>query len=459
MTKDNVAGELDEKQTQIAYTQAKTIADAANISAVNDSQFVFFAAFDGTRNDMKNVALSGNALDTNVAQLYNQARKIVEANKDGNLSAGYYPGHGTDGSLVASAWLPFQVTQETVNSAQKAYDEFASEASVWLKKHPKGEVTTAITAFSRGGATAAVFTHMLYKDGLIDPETKEVLIPPGKVGVSAGVIFDPVATGVAANVAFAPNVKNIAVIRAENEYRYLFQAVDYNNQPGIHIFTAMGNHCGIGGGYDNGLGALYLEAATRYLQKSGLHIAEVDISRRLDPTAPLLVYDESGTKPDQARNPLNQEQNQGQWSVYAYFKKGAVTQAERLLDNITQPAQEKILAESTVKDFVLYNKQHAIEILTEDQSKAKVYLEEAPEQAIKKHPDLFGALSLKASFLREISDQTINNQQFLIKQFDTRMVANIERGLVPLTPTSMQDLDCTASHSVGDVATMQAKFN
>ena len=323
MANNNIAGELDEKQTEVAYAQARAIADAAEVGAIRSNQFVFFAAFDGTRNDMGDVELSGNPLDTNVAQLYEQVRKVAEDDQGGNLKAGYFPGHGTEGSLVASAWLPVKVTQETINSAQKAYNQFSKEASAWLKDHPDGEVTTAITSFSRGGATAAVFTHMLYRDGLIDPETKKVLIPPGQVGVSAGVIFDPVTTGVGANVAFAPNMKNIVVLQAQNEYRYLFKAVDYAGHAGMTTVPAFGNHCGIGGGYDNGLSALYLEAATIFLQKSGLAIAEVDPSRRLDPKAPLLVYDESGSTQEKTNNPLNQGQAHGQWDVYGYFTSGA----------------------------------------------------------------------------------------------------------------------------------------
>lgn len=177
---NNIAGELSEKQTQIAHAQARAIADSASVGAIDDNKFVFFAAFDGTRNDMKDVKLSGNPLDSNVAQLYKQADKVVKANPEGNLRAHYYPGHGTNGALVASDWLPAQVTQEAIDTAQKAYNQFSKQASAWLKEHPNGEITTAITSFSRGGATAAVFTHMLYKNGLIDPETEEVLYRPVK---------------------------------------------------------------------------------------------------------------------------------------------------------------------------------------------------------------------------------------------------------------------------------------
>jgi len=448
---NNIAGELSEKQTQIAHAQARAIADSASVGAIDENKFVFFAAFDGTRNDMKDVKLSGNPLDSNVAQLYKQADKVVKANPEGNLRAHYYPGHGTNGALVASDWLPAQVTQEAIDTAQKAYNQFSKQASAWLKEHPNGEITTAITSFSRGGATAAVFTHMLYKNGLIDPETEEVLIPPGQVGVSAGVIFDPVTTGVDANVAFAPNVKNVAVIRAENEYHYLFKAVDYAIQNGINIFPAIGNHCNIGGGNDNdGLGALYLEAATRYFQKSGLNIADVDPSRRLDSNASLLVFDESGTTNDMDRNPLNQEQRCGKWDVYAHFTSGAEKQPARLLDKVAQPAQVQQLTDSILTDFILYNKQHAIEIKAENQEKAKVYLEESQEEVLKNHPDLLGAYSLKTALLIAVADRPASTKEALVNYFDTVMVANIERGNLSIFK---QDLDIATAN---DIAAMQA---
>ncbi len=393
---------------QVAYTQARAIADAAEVGVIRSSQFVFLAAFDGTRNDMNDVKFSGNPLDTNVAQLYRQAHQTDLANPEGNLKTGYYHGHGTESSLVASAWLPVKVTQETINSAQKTYGEFASEVSKWLKKNTDGEVTTAITSFSRGGATVAVFTHthMLYRDGLIDPETKKVLISPGQVGVSAGVIFDPVTTGVEANVAFAPNVKNIVVIRGENEYRYLFKGVDYANQAGIRILPATGNHCNIGGGYKHdGLGDLYLDVATQYLQKSGLKIAEVDISRRFDPKTKLAVYAESGTQQYEVCNPLNQEQKRGQWDVCARFTIGTEYQPTRLLDDVAKPAQIKESIDGMVKDFTLYDKKHSIEIKDANQEKVRIYIEKSPEEALKLHPDLLGAFSFRAALLNDIANR------------------------------------------------------
>lgn len=53
-----IAGELNEAQTARALTQAQAIAEAAEAGAVRKNQFVFFAAFDGTRNDKGDVELS-----------------------------------------------------------------------------------------------------------------------------------------------------------------------------------------------------------------------------------------------------------------------------------------------------------------------------------------------------------------------------------------------------------------
>jgi len=428
-----IAGELNEAQTERALAQAQAIAEAAEPSAIKKEQFVFFAVFDGTRNDKKDVELSGNPEDTNVAQLFEQA---VSANKDNkNFGKGYYSGHGTEGTELFSEALPIQVSKEAIRTATNAYNDFARQASDWLKEHPGGDVTTAITSFSRGGGTAAVFTQLLYKNGLIDPGTKEQLIPPGQVGVSAGVIFDPVTTGQEGNVAFAPNVKNIAVIRAENEYRYLFKAVDYAGQPGIIIIDATGNHCNIGGGYQSdGLGNLYLGAATEFLKKSGLNIADVDPSRHFEEGTKLAVYNESGLTREQASSFMSEYTQRGKWDVYSYFDPNAETQAKRLLDKVAQPAKTIQTEDGTArKEFKLYNGQQAIESQSLGE-KARVYLLEAPEKAISKHPDLLGAYMLRDIAVQKVANEPIEIQQKVLAQFDWNVIANIEQGKPPAAP-------------------------
>jgi hypothetical protein len=430
-----IAGELNEAQTERVLAQAQAIAEAAETSAIKKEQFVFFAAFDGTRNDMRDIELSGNPEGTNVAELYKQADKTIQANPDGNLRAGYYVGHGAEGTEQFSEALPIQVTKEAIRTAEKAYNNFAKQASDWLKEHPDGDVTTAITSFSRGGGTAAVFTQLLYQNGLIDPKTKEQLIPPGQVGVSAGVIFDPVTTGQDGNVAFAPNVKNIVVIRAENEYRYLFKAVDYAGQPDIKIIDAAGNHCNIGGGYQkDGLGNLYLGAATEFLQKSGLNIADVDSSRRFEAGTKLTVYNESGLTREQAHSFFSAHKNRGQWDVYGYFDPNTETQTKRLLDKAAQPAQIMQAEEGTQqKTFKLYNGQQMIESQRLGE-KARIYLEQPSEKAISMHPELLGAFILREITLKNIADMPTVTQQQVLARFDMNVVANIEQGKLPHAP-------------------------
>jgi hypothetical protein len=272
-----------------AQQQVRAIVDAARPDVVStNNQFVFFAAFDGTKNDL---TTSGHAKNTNVAQLFTQADAATKAIP--NLHANYYAGPGTPGTLTESAWLDKAVTDQVKIAAEKAYADFARQASLWLETHPGGSATAVLTSFSRGVASAAIFSQLLNDKGLINPiAPHEVLIPPGQVKVSAGVIFDPVATGVKVNIAFPPNVSNVVNIRAQDDYRQLFKAVNYSAQKCVKTIAMLGNHCDIGGGYDNGIAALTLQAATDFFRKSGLQIGDVDISRRFAGVNSIAIHTE-----------------------------------------------------------------------------------------------------------------------------------------------------------------------
>ncbi len=427
-----IAGELTEKQTARALGQADKIANSADSTAIKKEQFVFFAAFDGTRNDRGDVKLSGNPEDTNVAELYMQARKVELKNPNRNFKTGYYNGHGTKGTLTASAWEPGQVTREAIRTANKAYNEFARAASDWLKDHSDGDVTTAITSFSRGGGTAAIFSQLLYEKGLIDPKTKQQLIPPGQVGVSAGVIFDPVTTGQDGNVAFAPNVKNIAVLRAENEYRYLFKGVDYHGQEGVKIFDVTGNHCNVGGGYQHdGLGNLYLGAATQFLQNSGLPIADVDPSR-LYKGEKLVAYNESGLTKEDAYLVFLDQQKHGQWDVSGYFDPNAEQQPKRLLNrDSAHPPKTIQSGQDNIKDFKLYDGSHMIETRDELTDKVRVFREKSPDEALKKHPELLGAYQLREMMLGEANYLPKQSQQIIRDSIDQTIISMIQQNRLP----------------------------
>ena len=270
--------ELNKTQIQSIYDEnvkgAQDIENAARAGSVTPGAFVFFAAFDGTNNDMNNLA--GDRFCSNVGQLWTQYR--VSGNR--NLGGGYYPGLGTAGKPTKETWLAPAVTEGVIRTAKAAYEDFALQGSEWLGAQPNGAVTVVITGFSRGTASAAIFAQLVYQKGLVSDG--RVLVRPGKVSIGAGVLFDPVSTGVKGNLACPPIAGNVVVLKALNEYRQFFKAVNYPKQADLVTNLALyGNHCDVGGGYDNGLAALSLEAATRFFQKSGLSISNVPEARKV----------------------------------------------------------------------------------------------------------------------------------------------------------------------------------
>lgn len=338
---------------QAAINQKNDIANKAEVGLIRENQFIFFAAFDGTSNSY--IPSNGDTQNTNVAQLYDQARNAALSNP--NLATGYESGPGTEGTLTASAWLTPQVTRQVAIAAENMYTKFNQLAADWIKNNPDSDVranpgdyiTTALTAFSRGAASAAVFSQLVATRGVTDPITGKVLVPAGQVDVSSGVIFDPVTTGVSGNLAFA-NSENIIVLKAAHEFRYLFKSTDYSAQDGVQVFEVIGNHCNTGGCYDNSLGALYLEGATKFFQLSGLSISNVDPSRQFDPTERMVIYDEVGSYDSSGRLVR-------QWDTSGTYKTGASSQPERLTDHKASVLPSQISYEgSTVNEtFIMYS--------------------------------------------------------------------------------------------------------
>jgi hypothetical protein len=281
--------------------QAERIVAAAVPGAMKDG-FAYFAAFDGTNNDMEN---PGSPQNTNVAQLWGQYRNAF--GDDARFGGGYFAGPGATGTPSRDSWWPPDVEQRIAATARTAYEDLCRQASAWLRDNPGRPVSVALAAFSRGCASAARFTQML-AGGIADPARPGAAVAPGKLVLSAGVLFDPVMTGVRPALEFQPNAGSIVDIVACDEYRELFLGANYYSHPGIVVERMRGNHCDIGGSYDNGLAAVALDAATRFLRASGLTLAAVHPSRVMD-RAQLALHDEN----------VDDYGNE-QWSTYGSFE-------------------------------------------------------------------------------------------------------------------------------------------
>ena len=326
----SVAGVLSPTQLAQAQSQSQAITNAAKTGAITSSQFVYFAAFDGTNNDKNHLDIGGNPMSTNVAQLFDQLAQTT------NFKGGYFSGVGTPGTPFGSSAVP---TKGIVEIAERAYSDFAEKAAAWLTApgNAGGSVTTALTSFSRGYGSAAMFSQMLYERGLKDPGTGQVLIPAGQIGVSAAVNFDPVTTGIAGSLGMAPNATNVVTVIAQNEYRDLFRGADLSSQSGNTLLYMLGNHSGIGGGYDNGTGALALQGATGFFQASGLGIGNVPTERQFATGQPVKIYDEA----------INSFGNRI-WESYSTFAQGGV----RAFDRVMKPLSSQLFDDGST--FVSY---------------------------------------------------------------------------------------------------------
>jgi hypothetical protein len=226
---------------------------------------VFLASFDGTDNDLT-ATQSGDKFPTNVSQLSTEYDSAAGSNPNYYLAGRYVAGPGTEGTPVGSEGVMGPVTEAAVAAANNAYSALVTQAQAWLATG--GSVQVYLDSFSRGDAAAAIFSQMLFEQGIV--VNNKVLVAPGRMGVEAGILFDPVTSGDLGNLAFAPDDSHLVDIQAANEYRSWFAATDYTSFSNIKTVSMDGNHADIGGGYDNGIDAITLQAATNFFDDSGL---------------------------------------------------------------------------------------------------------------------------------------------------------------------------------------------
>lgn len=276
-----------EAATVRAQVNAIAHAPVPALDIESGRHFVYVAHFDGTNNDktrpeLAGGAVSGEAFSTNIG-LWSDLTEALERSNRRNFGTLYEKGVGTHSG--ENSWeAGFDPTASMKATARRAYLDFSKQASRWLAKHPEVNPEEALqvvgTGFSRGSGTLAIFSQLLYENGLVDPKTGTVLVPPGRLGLTAALALEPVTTGYMGNDAFSPTSKNIVAPRALNEYRTAFKSAAHGGHPEVTIPVVAGNHCDIGGGNDHGIGAMVGEAGLEWFRRSGLPLGDLPAARR-----------------------------------------------------------------------------------------------------------------------------------------------------------------------------------
>jgi len=170
------------------------------------------AHFDGTLNDKDK--LKKGERQTNVANLSD----LMEPHVNENFVSHYRPGVGTQNSGFLRGWrASVSPSKDMRRIASEVYEQFREDASKWLRNHPDADPATSLkvmaTGFSRGGVTMAMFSQLLYEKGL-ETENGKILVPPGVLCLSGGIVYDPVSKGYKGNAAFSPTSRNITEVQA-----------------------------------------------------------------------------------------------------------------------------------------------------------------------------------------------------------------------------------------------------
>jgi len=232
--------------------------------ASNPHKRVFFAAFDGTGNDM-----NSDERQTNVGRAVDGLIDAFERRRH-QVGLNYLAGIGTqENPIVRVADQAIGATYDS--KIEEMYMLFIGQAAEWHQRDPNAQISLASIGFSRGAVQAAGFARLVHERGIQDPEgihhvrgeggrmeivfTRPPLVPPGQVAQVLG-LFDPVATGVPSldDVRLPPSVLSAFQITAEDERRDLFPGMDIvpRGLSEDHRFLNVvvgGSHCDIGGGY------------------------------------------------------------------------------------------------------------------------------------------------------------------------------------------------------------------
>jgi len=152
---------------------------------VKPGPFTYFAAIENARNDLDDSRPIGpRAQGRSVGQRWDQYRTAQEGNP--NLGGNYYPSPATAGTKIGPELRPWQATPEAIRTGEMIYKDFTNQFSEWLRNNPSANPLTDIkivTQHNDPGVNAKiVFAQNLFQEGISDPITGRLTVPPGVLG-------------------------------------------------------------------------------------------------------------------------------------------------------------------------------------------------------------------------------------------------------------------------------------
>ncbi len=252
-----------------AREQLKSFEEPVLLHVDDPHERIFFAALDGTRNDLIN--------DPDHATNVGLIAKQIQASKDPRISVGYVDGTGTQLHRTFARIFDGARGYTVDERAEEMYRQLIDKCWKWKQEDPEAKISVASVGFSRGGEEVALFTRLVEERGIQDPTgaryrydshhqikhveyTKPPLAPPHQTA-QAVVLFDPVGTGAAMKMdrRLPPSVISGIQLTALDEHRGLFKS-DHIIDPGLTSdgrfagINLPGAHSDLGGGYNrNGL--------------------------------------------------------------------------------------------------------------------------------------------------------------------------------------------------------------
>jgi len=278
------------EQDLALYQQAQALQAQQQVPllqrAHNPHEYLYFALFDGTGQDVHNTKQQ----TTNIGILKKQL-DALEMQPDLRVGGYYVKGIGTQRNAFTRGFdklLAFSWDEKI----EEAYRELAKQASDWQRLDPDAQIRIVEAGYSRGAVLAPGLARLVDRHGIADPDhldfgrdahgniTVESPRPPlvaPRQAAQAMLLFDPVATGMPRHydARLPGSVISAAALLAMLEQREAFghQAII---DPGLSAdrraanLPVPGGHSNVGGGArDTGLEAGAFNVAVDYLNALG----------------------------------------------------------------------------------------------------------------------------------------------------------------------------------------------